>query len=552
MDLLAYDVDSTALSTKEASYYQTKLTSTTPCIKGNNHEISVHRSGELRKCHCKIRYRIRWFSSKAAFLVLFWNFLLSYSTASLNNLYPSFGVNTVQSDLYRNLVTLVPYVSWTVVAPVSGWLADTYMGSYRVARIGMLLLFLSTVINCVLYQVTDKVLEFDSRLFVSILIISNAIGYAGQAAVLVTLLSLGLNQMPDASTENITSFIAWFLCSIQAGYWLCDSTSYIPVSCINPSTDYLRVWGFFPALSVGIVCLSDILLSPKWLIVEPKSPQSLLIIFHVLKFAKQHKAPLNRSSLTYWEEDIPSGIDLGKSKYGGPYSTEEVEDVKTILRLLAISVPLLFIMVAFYLCQDSSIIPETKSCVGAFITYIIDNDSNTYVLGTIIYEFAIYPFISSMFESSILKRIGLASFLVTLLNVIYLGLYIAQSVNSELTWPWLSYPQAAVAGFLKVLWMTSMLELLYAQSPYKMRGVVLGYFWFLNLLSYMLVGTAIILIGGGHSNVVYSGTSTGVSVVGLGLYCVLAWRYKRRERDDIPTPHKWAEDAYDRYLGVST
>ncbi len=78
----------------------------------------------------------------------------------------------------------------------------------------------------------------------------------------------------------------------------------------------------------------DFLLAEKWLIMEPKSPQSFKTIYQVLKFAWKHKSPLNRSALTYWEEDIPSRMDLGKSRYGGPFTTEQVEDVKTILRLI--------------------------------------------------------------------------------------------------------------------------------------------------------------------------------------------------------------------------
>ena len=35
----------------------------------------------------------------------------------------------------------------------------------------------------------------------------------------------------------------------------------------------------------------------------------------------------------YWEEDYPSRLDLGKKKYGGPFSEEEVEDVKIVLRI---------------------------------------------------------------------------------------------------------------------------------------------------------------------------------------------------------------------------
>ena len=90
-------------------------------------------------------------------------------------------------------------------------------------------------------------------------------------------------------------------------------------------------------ICMSIVLASNFLFIPKWLIIEPKSPQSLKTIYQVLKFAAKHKSPINRSAFTYWEDDIPSRIDLGKSKYGGPFTTEQVEDVKTILRLLAIS-----------------------------------------------------------------------------------------------------------------------------------------------------------------------------------------------------------------------
>ena len=42
-------------------------------------------------------------------------------------------------------------------------------------------------------------------------------------------------------------------------------------------------------------------------------------------------ACMYRSALTYWENKIPSRVDLGKRKYGGPFSEEDVENVKNIL-----------------------------------------------------------------------------------------------------------------------------------------------------------------------------------------------------------------------------
>ena len=47
------------------------------------------------------------------------------------------------------------------------------------------------------------------------------------------------------------------------------------------------------------------------------------IICEVLKYSWKHKIPELRSALTYWENDIPSRIDLGKDKYGGPFTYED-------------------------------------------------------------------------------------------------------------------------------------------------------------------------------------------------------------------------------------
>ena len=78
-------------------------------------------------------------------------------------------------------------------------------------------------------------------------------------------------------------------------------------------------------------------------------------IYKVLKYSWKHKIPENRSALTYWEEDIPRRIDLGKNKYGGPFTNEEeVEYTKTFLRIL----PLLLCLFGYHLAGDGYSAPE--------------------------------------------------------------------------------------------------------------------------------------------------------------------------------------------------
>ena len=77
-------------------------------------------------------------------------------------------------------------------------------------------------------------------------------------------------------------------------------------------------------------------------------------IYKVLKYSWNHKVPEHRSAFTYWEEDIPRRIDLGKNKYGGPFTNEEVEDTKTFLRIL----PLLLCLFGYHLAGDGYSAPD--------------------------------------------------------------------------------------------------------------------------------------------------------------------------------------------------
>ena len=73
-----------------------------------------------------------------------------------------------------------------------------------------------------------------------------------------------------------------------------------------------------------------------WLMTKPLLSNPIKHIAKVLNYARKHKYSEQHSALTYWEDNHPSRIDLGKDKYGGPFIVEEMEDVRTILRLIPI------------------------------------------------------------------------------------------------------------------------------------------------------------------------------------------------------------------------
>ena len=108
------------------------------------------------------------------------------------------------------------------------------------------------------------------------------------------------------------------------------------VECSSLSDDaqynHLALFAISVLLFIGVLflvqCFNHLLVST--------SQKSNLVKFvvQVLNYARKDKFPERRSACTYWEEQCPSCIDLGKDKYGGPFTVEEVEDVKTALKLV--------------------------------------------------------------------------------------------------------------------------------------------------------------------------------------------------------------------------
>ena len=521
-----------------------------------------------RKC-CKIKYRVRYFYSKGAFLVFLWTTLISATVLPFNTDLVSgfneeaFIFNNLTSSKYWYLLLLLLLLY--VIIPLAGWLADAKLGNYKVFKAGSVLLFIAAIVRSspilLLSFKEDADFTWKITLSLAIRIISCSIGLIGTAACLVTALQLGLDQMPDASADNITSFIAWFTLSMFAGFWMFKTVQTEIISCVRQIEPVWITSHLLPAVCMAIVCCSMFTLAPRYLIVEPKSTNSLKIIYQVLKFAAKHKAPLNRSALTYWEEDIPSRLDLGKSKYGGPFSTEQVEDVKTFFKIMIIFVPIFIVFVA----------SELSTLLTYLNTYQIECTSHVlfsfafnlwWAIATVVYEFGVHPFIGNKLPST-LKRIGIVAVLILLINCSSLVLsavnyntlqFTNNTSTSDFTtfyyyyWLWINQ---MLSGIVALFLMAAVLEFVCAQSPYNMRGLLTGFTVFIIFSSVSLNSFAGYMVMNSDlqaPTITSDSILTALSLVGFILHCVLAHWYKRRVRDEDYSPHRVVEEVYDRYL----
>ncbi len=150
----------------------------------------------------------------------------------------------------------------------------------------------------------------------------------------------------------------------------------------------------------------------RWFLIEPGRVNPYKLVYRVTKFACQHRIPVQRSAFTYCEDKLPSGLDLGKDKYGGPFTTEEVEDVKAFYGILKV----LFSFGPVHTAANS--LPSPLYCLDNTITYTI-LVSNNYsplliVLCIPLYLLLLRPFISH-YIPGMLKRMGIGMFIVLVL-----------------------------------------------------------------------------------------------------------------------------------------
>ena len=261
---------------------------------------------------CIHSYKTRLFRNKAALMILQWVF-----TASLNLI--------IIRQILDKYIVLYIASAVALSAPIA-LVADIYLGRYKVIQYSMRLLWIAvtasnTIIALQYYLVKNATTS-------TILTVFSTIGVAGSAGIIVNSLQFGIDQLTDASSSEITSYISWYSWNFMLGC----TTGVIFRNCL---TRYISLSYFVLPLSCTLSILSDCCFS-HWLVKEPVTNNPLKLIYQVLKYAVKNKYPRLRSAFTYWEDKPYSRIDLGKNKYGGPFTIEQVEDVKTFFRILAV------------------------------------------------------------------------------------------------------------------------------------------------------------------------------------------------------------------------
>ena len=118
-------------------------------------------------------------------------------------------------------------------------------------------------------------------------------------------------------------------------------------------------------------------------------------------------------------------MDLGKSRYGGPFTTEQVEDVKTVLKISVVLLPFSVVWIALgssifvYILPPSSTI---SSCTSVLLYSLTYSPWWSIIIASMAYEFGVYPIVRNRLPI-VMKRIGTTVLLFLILNSAYFVLY---------------------------------------------------------------------------------------------------------------------------------
>ena len=288
-----------------------------------------------------------------------------------------------------------------------------------------------------------------------------------------------------------------------------------------------------------------------WLETTPLIINPIKLITKVLNYARKNKYPRNRSALTYWEEDYPSRLDLGKEKYGGTFTEEEVENVKTVLNMI----PLMICIVGLS-CADEiywSIMKGPNPINSSFKSCFILNNtmkSVTPAFLLLLHQFFIYPCFNK-YIPSMLKRIGVGLVFALATTVSYVVIFKYQKNTLSYFNDLLLIPQV-LYGVAFALIVPTSLEFTIAQSPIQMRGMMVG-MWLASFgVGYFININTKYPFGCDNNSICpsfyYYITRSVVIFIILLIFIVLAKRYKLRVRENEVNIVQIVDEHYERYL----
>ena len=461
-----------------------------------------------------------------------------------------------------------------LLLPIGGWLADAYFGRYRVICLGMWTMWFGAMMNGCSLVIGEVFLTYGSHGDPWVSFACRVIMGAGFGAFQANIIQFGIDQLMDASSTEVKSFISWYtLTTFSSGF-----TLYYSSYCTPPYVAVLVV-----AVCLTLAVISNFLLN-HWLNKEQVVNNPLPLISKVVYFSVRNKDKRHRQNLMSSKQGILSMLNISKRVYGGPFSSDQVEDVKTFFRVLVVFIVFIIALSGQPIVNSVSNIVLThlrnwpkdigiRGCYQGFSVYYVNY--TFVVVAVLLYKAFIHPLfhrcipsvsITTKFSYSVLFFFGGVMSLLgiettsyvqqtgsnqTIVRCLFQSEHNIDSIDVD--YYWVVIP-SVLTGFSILLFIISAIEFICAQAPFNMKGLILGLGCALYGLSSLI--QSVISIPFTQSNIWERAPLTCgiwyfilqgfIVLVGFLIALLIVKMYKRRTRISVSTQDDCQEsDSYE-------
>ena len=500
------------------------------------------------------------------------------------------------------LPTFIAFIA--VFSPVAGLLTDVRFSRFRavlctsyaiIVKIVTALIALSVIVASLSYSqlFTAKIIEILLYLLILIMVTVYMV-------FIINGIQFGMDQLHDSPTEDSILYIHWYVWI----YYTCSLITQVDFNLIFYFSIFEEYFNTKRILLIFILLLTLLTIlflltvslcvvhyRKVWFLLEPAGINPYKLVYRVVKFAYQHKVPLRRSAFTYCDEESPTRLDVGKHKFGGPFTTKQVEDVKAFWGILK---ALITIGPAFLLqTVIQTILPAFAKHGNIFINetthhevhlegvarYILISNGLLSPLLVVIciplYLCWIRPHIT-YYIPGMLKRIQIALVVMVLSLICTFVMDVVVHVNNaehadcmfeaflktkhkSVNFPsspplyqnvYFFSTQHVLSALADMLFDIAVLEFICSQSPYSMKGLLLGSFFSIRSLFQGIAIISIVPFGRFwkiESLSCGSGFYAMCIVIGLlefVLFSCVSKRYKYREVNEPSNEYRYAEEYY--------
>ena len=267
-----------------------------------------------------------------------------------------YAVTTIPVTALFQYSTLIEQLGITLVIhnvipqllfPIAGWVGDVYLGRFRAIQLGLILITLScssllvetTVFYMVYPACSDGAnpahgmqLSCSHPPLTVCLVITFIVLYAGSSLFQANLIPYGADLITYyRSSNDISSYFYWYYWMRNVGGLIVSSLSGFCL--LGLGNNLISVLSSLTGCIFISIALIVCYLTKHWFVVESSYSNPYKKSFQIISYALRAKRPKSRAAFGIGH-DPPPRLDLAKRRHGGKFTNEEVEDVKTIGRLL--------------------------------------------------------------------------------------------------------------------------------------------------------------------------------------------------------------------------